>query len=158
MQTCLKCNTEKPVYDFYPAQKSECKECTKIRVRNNYRNNIDHYKQYEKERAHLPHRMKLRNLTNESIKYCVIPCNHKAFPSMDHRASWIIKNPKKNKASTKINTAIAAGKITKLPCTWCGTDKNVQGHHPDYSKPLDVIWLCAKHHKAVHHGKIKVYG
>jgi hypothetical protein len=31
----------------------------------------------------------------------------------------------------------------------CGAKKSV-AHHEDYKKPLDVIWLCQEHHKAVH--------
>ena len=31
---------------------------------------------------------------------------------------------------------------------WCG--KIGEAHHPDYSKPLDVIWLCSEHHAQVH--------
>ena len=37
------------------------------------------------------------------------------------------------------------GKITKKPCVVCGETK-VDGHHPDYSKPYEIIWLCRKHH------------
>ncbi len=52
------------------------------------------------------------------------------------------------------------GKIISNPCCICG-DENTQGHHPDYSKPLEVAWLCSKHHKEVHYGKrrlnLKVY-
>lgn len=39
--------------------------------------------------------------------------------------------------------------ILKQPCLVCG-NKNVHGHHEDYTKPLDVIWLCHKHHFQLH--------
>jgi len=35
-------------------------------------------------------------------------------------------------------------------CDICGTEENIHGHHPDYSKPLDVIWLCKSHHDKLH--------
>ena len=41
------------------------------------------------------------------------------------------------------------GRIFKKPCKVCG-DLNVEAHHEDYSKPLDVVWLCHKHHGVVH--------
>jgi hypothetical protein len=31
----------------------------------------------------------------------------------------------------------------------CGT-MEVESHHPDYSQPLKVIWLCCKHHRQLH--------
>lgn len=36
------------------------------------------------------------------------------------------------------------------PMYRCGTDKNVHGHHHDYSKPLDVEWLCSTCHGIEH--------
>lgn len=30
------------------------------------------------------------------------------------------------------------------------TDTHVHGHHPDYSRPLDVVWLCRVHHTEAH--------
>jgi len=35
------------------------------------------------------------------------------------------------------------------PCEVCGATPALR-HHDDYSKPLDIRWLCPLHHKAVH--------
>jgi hypothetical protein len=36
-----------------------------------------------------------------------------------------------------------------LPCEQCGR-KDTYAHHPDYTKPLSVMWLCPIHHKLWH--------
>ncbi len=46
--------------------------------------------------------------------------------------------------------ACKSGKIKKQPCEICGSTHRVAGHHDDYSKPLDVKWLCPKHHGILH--------
>lgn len=46
--------------------------------------------------------------------------------------------------------AIAAGKLVRQPCEVCGTTEDVQAHHEDYSKPLEVKWLCRPDHRALH--------
>lgn len=38
----------------------------------------------------------------------------------------------------------------KKPCERCNSTLNVHAHHDDYSRPLDVIWLCPIHHKERH--------
>lgn len=58
---------------------------------------------------------------------------------------------KKANARSYVNQYIKRGKINKLPCSICG-DLNVQAHHEDYSKPLEIIWYCVKHH-VEHHKK-----
>ena len=92
---------------------------------------------YTKKRKHLIDRI-------GKIKYRK---NHpelrfgRLHPSKQHYFQWL--------ASYKLYFAIRAGKIKKDICIICGNSK-VHGHHPDYTKPLEVIWLCPLHHKQLH--------
>lgn len=61
-------------------------------------------------------------------------------------AGYKIKHPDRHKAHQIIATAKKRGKIIPKPCEICGALK-VEAHHEDYSKPLEVRWLCRKHHK-----------
>ncbi len=58
----------------------------------------------------------------------------------------------KKRARNILQRAIENNKIERKPCEKCGDIKS-QGHHEDYSKPLDVIWLCPKHHTKLHYDK-----
>ena len=58
--------------------------------------------------------------------------------------------PKKQSARRKLERAILSGKLKRKPCEVCGKKKYIQAHHEDYSKPLEVVWLCALHHKDKH--------
>lgn len=51
--------------------------------------------------------------------------------------------------NAKVREALKYGRLTKNPCEICG-EKKVQGHHPDYSKPLEVVWLCDLCHRELH--------
>ncbi len=57
----------------------------------------------------------------------------------------------KVKARSAVFIALRAGKITRMPCMVCGDEKS-ETHHPDYSKPLEVMWLCKKDHATMHEG------
>lgn len=45
--------------------------------------------------------------------------------------------------------ALYSGQILRRDCEVCGSAIS-EGHHDDYSKPLDVVWLCRTHHRARH--------
>jgi hypothetical protein len=47
------------------------------------------------------------------------------------------------------NYAIKGGYLTRGPCVACGSEFG-EAHHPDYTSPLHVVWLCRKHH-VLHH-------
>lgn len=55
-------------------------------------------------------------------------------------------NAVKIQARKAVNHAIEAGRLSSRPCQKCGGTLNLQAHHHDYSKPLDVEWLCSKCH------------
>lgn len=62
-------------------------------------------------------------------------------------------NPIKYNARIKVSNAIRDGILTKPEMCCINNDHcggRVEGHHNDYSKPLDVLWICVEHHRAWH--------
>ena len=58
----------------------------------------------------------------------------------------------KNRVSTqkKLKYAITIGKIHRPEhCNRCKKYCKPEGHHPDYTKPYDVIWLCHSCHSKI---------
>lgn len=106
----------------------KCKECTKKDVRENYRKRVDQYKKYERERYQTPERQ----------AYMI-----------EQQRKRRANNPDKAKAWAAVKNAVRDGRLVRLPCDVCGSQK-VQAHHADYSKPLDVRWLCFVHHRMEH--------
>lgn len=49
-----------------------------------------------------------------------------------------------------VRSAVAQGKLIPQPCEVCKTFESLEAHHEDYNKPLDVKWLCKKHHTILH--------
>lgn len=136
---CFKCGKRKLVSLFYKHSAmwdgflGKCKECTKKDVSLNYRANIDQYKKYDTERNKRPERRKAA--TSRCREYRT-------------------ENPEKVIAHSLVSRAVKSGKIVKKPCVVCGATSNLEAHHANYEKPLDVTWLCSLHHRHEHgHGK-----
>jgi hypothetical protein len=49
-------------------------------------------------------------------------------------------------ARAAVQVAVANGRMQKQPCAVCGSEEDVQAHHDDYTRKLDVRWLCRRHH------------
>jgi hypothetical protein len=64
---------------------------------------------------------------------------------MDYRTFMAVRS----RAQRLSWLAIKSGKLQRQPCEVCGATK-VHGHHDDYTKPLDVRWLCPLHHRRLH--------
>lgn len=50
--------------------------------------------------------------------------------------------------------ALKEGRVTRKACEVCGNPKT-DGHHDDYSRPLDVRWLCRTHHRQHHRAETR---
>lgn len=134
---CIRCFRTLPLEAFYASRNSDghanaCKACVKLRVRLRYRETKPERQRYELKREARAERKA-----------------QKARTQARHRQN----NPLKYKARNAVNNALRDGRLTKRPCAGCGTSDRVQAHHHDYSKPLDIMWLCFKCHRAGEHGQ-----
>jgi hypothetical protein len=64
----------------------------------------------------------------------------------------VLVEPLKIKARDLLRHSVKSGAIIKpKECSVCGkSPKRLEGHHNDYSKPLDVIWCCTSCHGKIH--------
>jgi hypothetical protein len=63
-----------------------------------------------------------------------------------HRLAGLAR--KKDSVRSIANVAKRRGHIVSEPCRICGAAAEM--HHPDYSQPLLVQWLCRPHHLQLH--------
>lgn len=133
---CFKCHEVLPLSAFYrhpmmaDGHLGKCKECTKRDVRANRRLKLDQYREYDRDRFK-------NDVARRAYEYA-------------RRDEVREKYPEKYRARTAVGNAIRDGRLIRLPCEVCGHPKT-EGHHDDYSRPLDVRWLCKEHHEAFHH-------
>ena len=67
-------------------------------------------------------------------------------------AEWIQQNKEKRAAHKAVESAMNRGLIIKpTRCQVCNAEpKRLDGHHDDYTKLLEVQWLCRSCHIAAH--------
>ncbi len=136
-KTCFKCGETKASSDFYKHPEmadgllGKCKECTKSDTKENYLSDIPKRQEYERKRTSRLARKEQNRKYRKKRKF----------------------NQEKYRAGNMLHSAIRDGRLIRQPCEVCGDIKS-QGHHDDYSKPLEVRWLCFKHHQ-MQHGKLK---
>lgn len=143
---CKDCGQIKVPDAFYASNKSRCKECVKARVRKNRADNADYYRAYDRARAWLPERVLARKAHQERVK---TDPDLKAR-DRENRARWQQRHAIKRNCHVVVGNAIRDGKLTPQPCERCGADEHIHAHHEDYTKPLDVNWLCRTCHGIRH--------
>ena len=127
MKTCSKCGECKPIDEFYvhtqmaDGHLGKCKTCTKRDVSLN-RQLSPHAREYDRRRAKQPHRMALRARVVRA---------------------WRKRHPDRMRAQ---NAAARAHLQRPGSCQGCGVTTRVEKHHPDYSQPLLIEWLCKPCH------------
>ena len=129
MKACSTCHTIKEADGFYASKgklMASCKECQKAKALAWKRENTERMRDYEASRQQ--HR---REMT----------------------AAWQMvskaKFPERVKARNAVRNAIRKGQMQRGNCIVCGKPE-AHAHHADYSKPLEVSWLCHAHHWHMH--------
>lgn len=61
------------------------------------------------------------------------------------------KFKKERSARSLVSRQIKKGEIKRGTCIVCKSKTNIVAHHEDYNKPLQIIWICRRHHYALHH-------
>lgn len=125
---CFKCGEIKNLSDFYRHSKmldghvNKCKECNKKDVRDNRKDKIEYYREYDANRG--------------------------SRTTADNKRNYRNKYPMKYAAHIMIANALRDGRLKKSEqCQECGKEhEHIHGHHDDYAKPLVVRWLCPPCH------------
>ena len=152
-KTCFKCGDHLPLDAFYKHSRmadghlNKCKQCTKKDTIENRQANLYYYQAYDRSRGSLPHRLQAAKDYQKSEVGL-----EKARVA---KKAWANRNKHKKFATTAVNNAIRDGRLVKSDsCQNCGkTGCKIEGHHEDYSKPLDVVWLCTQCHSKLHKEK-----
>jgi hypothetical protein len=150
-KTCSKCGKKKKLEDFYkrPTGRlgvtAHCKKCDNVRSRANYRKNPYECNQKAKEHNRKNPEQKKRQHKRYYEKH-----KDKINAKIAERNR---KYPKRAKAISIVRSALMKGTLVRpSQCSKCDNKKNIQAHHEDYSKPLEIIWLCASCHAGLHWG------
>jgi hypothetical protein len=131
---CSMCGKEKPAEAFYATKQGRlsgrCRPC-----------NSEYSKKWRKKNP--------KRTSEIAAKYLGTAKGKKN----NRRGNKVFKerHPGKRKAHNAVAAAVRSGKLKQKPCEkpGCG-HPDTEAHHPDYSKPLDVVWLCRAHHEEVH--------
>jgi hypothetical protein len=90
---------------------------------------------------------RLDRIEKGKARYCSQICWHKILSKLGGVA---MRKRYPILAASNLRFAPTARKIAEKelpdkPCEICGNPK-VDKHHDDYAKPLEVMWLCRRHH------------
>ncbi len=143
IKECGKCGEPKELKDFYINRAMEdgltrwCKDCVKK------------YMLLRKQEKALKMPTDWKKKTNDMKAYQKAYRKKNAKKLTILKEKWLKENPERKKAYEIYKYALRKGTLIRKPCIICGAEPEY-GHHTDYSKPLEVEWLCREHHYRAH--------
>lgn len=135
MKVCTNCGIEKPLTEYYKlshrsSYHARCKPCYRSKIK------VDPVKARAASRRYY---LKNRDKVIARVK------SSKAGKPRPNR----IRDQNKVNAHRVVEKAIKNNLLKRQPCVICGKE-TTHGHHDNYDRPLDVVWLCPKHHGERH--------
>ncbi len=153
---CTKCGETKPRSEFgrHKGKKddlrSRCKGCRTDGQRDYVARNRDKVRAYDRK-YRSEHREPLR-------EKCKRYRGRNQQEIYRRHQQWRAANPARAAVMGRARAAVYTSELEPQPCEICGDTTNIHAHHPDYSKPLDVRWLCSAHHRQLHVGLVELEG
>lgn len=150
MKACIECHVTKPLSQFYKhpmmadGHLNKCIECVKeaVAARIEIKKQDPKWMKAERRRC----RLKQAKYRQQGIA---------AKTSNERKHAWRKRHRQKARAHGKAATAQRKGLIQKPDaCQKCETHGlKLVKHHPDYTKPLVVVWVCEPCHGKIHRKK-----
>lgn len=149
MKVCRECKASKALSEFYKhaamqdGHLNKCIPCVLARVKKHREVNLEKVREFDRQRSKELHRVEARNL------YAKTDAGKQAKKRA--MSAYYKKYPMKYAARVITGNAIRDGKLfPEIKCLVCNSSTKIEGHHDDYTKPLDVRWLCESCHKEWH--------
>jgi len=146
-KTCCRCDKDKPLSEFYKDSRTPdglycyCKSC--------HKQLINSWRQTPEGKAQLKVYFKTPEAKATRKRYSQTPKGKTANYRCSRR--HIKKYPQRARCRWTFSKALRRGKIIRPSiCSLCNIDCKPHGHHPDYSKPYKIVWLCRKCHRFIH--------
>lgn len=159
MKRCSTCQQTKPLSDFYrnramkDGYQNVCKQCSGRYAKRWGSQHID------KVRA-LGRAQKRRTRAQQSDEANRAEWNEWYQQNAEERRAYPQRqrDAEKQRAHHILAKAIRSGKIVRPNhCVRCLSSCKPDGHHPDYSKPLEVEWLCRRCHRLTQNPPVEGY-
>jgi ribonuclease BN (tRNA processing enzyme) len=164
MRLCKKCGLEKDDDCFIKRKDGfkvyTCRDCVNKRYRElrslspqQYRDRTNNWLKNNEKQKEVRRLYRLEHpeiyRANSKKHYELNKHNRNKDYLKEYNKNYRKNNPEKSKAQHHVNYNKSIGKLKELPCEICGCSPT-DAHHDDYSKPLEVMWLCRKHHAEYH--------
>lgn len=147
MKVCRRCGEHKELDEFYRHSRMKdghlniCKVCECEDSRR--QGKTEQRREYEKT----------RNQGGDRKKFLYENLKRWRRENPEKVAEQQRRYPERRRARRVVKRAIMSGRIKRMPCEVCGSELS-EAYHDDYSRPLDVRWLCKLHHEIVHGRKV----
>lgn len=147
---CKYCNTDKPKSSF----KKHSRKCVQCQTKKGQEWRTQHAERYKKTRkAWL---LKNADQQREYMRKRYHSGNYKRSKNFKITSRlWKMRNREKVRAKGRVEYAIKTGMLTRpKKCSICGDGPYIVAHHEDYTKPLEVKWVCCSCHRRIHKGSL----
>jgi ribosomal protein L37E len=140
---CNRCGLDLPIKSM-SSRKGYCSQCEAARMREWRAKNPANVREVNRKQW-----LKRRLLPETSQRRRDYYLEHGEKRTNPPR--WSKANKEKRNIGERVRNAVKSGLIVRpKKCVWCKEKCKPHGHHYDYGKPMEVVWLCASCHKFAH--------